>query len=137
MILTDRSFQIRLALIAIIGITIGFQRSTAAYVQKHLTAVDYHDQQLERLAVIRNHIKPKAPVIVRMPEPRVREYVLEGSSQMSDKFHALINGRVYKTGDAIDEFVVHTITMNSAVLQHSRTGERKILQFTGPQIVQN
>lgn len=137
LLFTDSSFILRWVMLILVGIIFIMQGRTHAYQEDALREISYKADDLDRLASMRKAIKPKAPVIVKAPIQPDMNYVLEGSSKMSDEFHALINGRVYTTGDPIDDFVVHTITMNSATLVDSRTGEQRILQFSGPQIVQN
>ena len=137
LLFTDSSFIIRWVVLVFVGLIMIMQGRTQAYQEDMLREVRYKADDLDRLASIRKAIKPKAPVIVKAPIKPDIHYVLEGSSKMSDEFHALINGRVYTTGDPIDDFVVQTITMNSATLVDNRTGEQRVLQFIGPQIVQN
>lgn len=134
---TDPIYIVRWAMLAVICGIIAYQYRTLDYQDNRIAQMISARQERQRLAALRRDLKPKPePVIVAAPKPQ-KNYVLEGASRQFDTYQALINGRVYKPGDALDEFRVRDITIDSATLVHESTGEKRVLKFRGPLVRQN
>ncbi len=137
LIFTDPTFIVRWSLLAVILGIIAYQYQTLNFQDNRVAQLIESGRERQRLANLRRELTPPAePVQIAAPAPR-KVYVLEGSSRQFNTYQALINGRVYKPGDALDDFVVRTITIDSATLVHQTTGETQILKFKGLQISQN
>lgn len=130
LLFTDQSFILKWVLLFFIGGIIVLQKGALDHLRVRMNQINYEKEELQRLANIRRNYLP-ASLLVSGPG----EYILEGSSRQQDTFHALINGKVYASGDPIDEFIVSRITLDSAVLVHQKTGETRVLQFLGSNIV--
>lgn len=137
LIFTDPVFLVRWAMLAVVCAIILFQYRTLDFQNNRFAQLFAERQERQRLAALRAELRPQPePVVAVAPKPR-KQYVLEGSSRQFNAYQALINGRVYKPGDKLDDFIVDTITMDSATIVHQATGERQILKFRGLQIRKN
>ncbi|MCA9402742.1 MAG: hypothetical protein KC897_03085 [Candidatus Omnitrophica bacterium] len=137
LVFTDPVFLVRWGMLAVVGVIIIYQYRTLDFQNNRFAQLISERQERQRLAALRAEFRPKAePVVVVAPKPR-KQYVLEGSSRQFNTYQALINGRVYKAGDRLDDFIVDKITIDSAIIVHQATGERQTLKFRGLQIRQN
>lgn len=133
----EPTFIVRWSLLLIICGIILYQYRTLDFQNSRVAQMVHARQERLRLANLRRDMRPiPKPVEIAAPKPK-KHYTLEGSSRQSDTFQALINGKVYTPGDPLDEFVVKTITLDSATLVHRNTGETQVLKFKGLQISQN
>lgn len=133
----EPTFVVRWVLLIIIGGIIMYQYRTLGFQNNRVAQLINARQERQRLANLRRDLRPvPKPVEMAAPKPQ-KHYTLEGSSLQSDTYQALINGKVYTPGDPLDEFVVKTITLDSATLVHQSTGETQVLKFKGLQISQN
>jgi len=129
---TEPRFVLRFILLIIIGMVAAWQYQTLKIQDHRLSQIMDKHKFLALMQERKENILAKLRAVPQMIPLPAKSYVLEGASLQQGIYQALINGAVYKQGDALDEFVIGTITMNSAVLLNTETGGEKNLQFAGP-----
>ena len=60
-------------------------------------------------------------------QPKEEELIFYGTTIKDGVAHAIINNKIYTTGDRVQSYVIESLSLNTAVLRHVSTGKVKTL----------